>query len=84
MYVLGYRRLTVEIDARNVICKKFLDKAGFKLEAILRKHKIVYERNCDTCVYVLLNSEFEEVNTKLSRVLDYKLKTTKSLTAISQ
>ena len=84
MYVLGYRRLTVEIDARNVICKKFIDKAGFKLEAILRKHKIVYERNCDTCVYVLLNSEFEEVNTKLSRVLDYKFKTTKSLTAISQ
>ena len=74
----------METDARNIICKKFLEKTGFKLEAILRKHKIVYDRNCDTCVYVLLNSEFEDINRKLSKVLEHQVTKSKSLTAISQ
>lgn len=64
---LQYRRVTYEVDDRHTIGKKFLVKCGFKLEATLHKHRIVQERNRDSCVYVVLNSDWPEVELDLRR-----------------
>ena len=54
-----YRRVSVETDSRNLIYRKFLERCGFKCEAILRKHRIFKGcKNRDTAMYVILNSEW--------------------------
>lgn len=40
---------------------------------MLRKHKITLERNCDTSVYVLLNSEWPDVENRAKRYLGLPL-----------
>jgi RimJ/RimL family protein N-acetyltransferase len=64
-----YRRVTIESDARHVIYRKFLEKCGFKLDGILKKHKIVRNRNKDTALYCVLNSDFEQVELNLKKLL---------------
>jgi hypothetical protein len=64
---LQYRRVSYEIDFRHTIGRKFLLKCGFKLEATLRKHRIVQERNRDSSVYVILNSDWPEVELALRK-----------------
>ena len=70
----GYRRITAEVDARCVIGRKFLERCGFQLEAVLRKHKIVQNRNSDTALYVVLNSDWVDVERKLKVLLGMSLK----------
>lgn len=71
----NYRRIVCECDARNVIGRKFLERLGFTLEAVLRKHKIVRRRNRDTALYVMLNSDWEQVcELKLKKLLGISLK----------
>ncbi len=53
-----YRRVTVQVDPRHKVMCKLLAGAGFLLEATLRKHRIVRNRNRDTAVYVMLNSDW--------------------------
>jgi hypothetical protein len=69
----GYRRITAEVDERHVIGRRFLESCGFQLEAVLRKHKVVQRRNRNTALYVVLNSEWLETETKLKRRLGYSL-----------
>lgn len=76
LFELGYRRVWVETDSRNLIFRKFLERCGFQNEAILRKHKIFLNRNSDTCIYVILNSEWPEVDLKLKRYLGFSVKPT--------
>ena len=66
--------MTCEIDTRHLILKKFLERCGFKLEAILRKHRVIKRRNRDSAVYVMLNSEWPEEEFKLKRYLGIPLK----------
>lgn len=73
---IGYRRISVETDSRHVAIGKFLKKVGFQFEAILRKHKIMLERNCDTSVYALLNSEWPDVEIRAKRYLGLPLTST--------
>lgn len=63
--VVGYRRVTAEIDERNMIARKFFQRCGFMFETILRKHKVIQNRNSNTALYILLNSDWQEVGSKL-------------------
>jgi hypothetical protein len=69
----GYRRITAEVDERHIIARKFLERCGFQLEATLRKHRIIQNRNSNTALYVVLNSEFEDVERKLKSLLNISL-----------
>ena len=69
LFAKGYRRVTFEVNPKNVIMRKFLERCGFLLETIIRKHKIILGRNRDTCVYVVLNSEFVDIEIKLKKYL---------------
>ena len=66
-----YRRVTVEADTRNIIYRKFLERCGFKCEAILRKHRIFKGcKNRDTAIYVILNSEYrDDIKDKLRKTI---------------
>lgn len=70
----GYRRVTCEVDSRHMIMKKFLERFGFRLEAVLHKHRIVCRRNRDTAVYVILNSDWPETEFKLKKFLCIPIK----------
>jgi hypothetical protein len=52
LILTDYRRVTVEADLRNIILRKFLERCGLVLESIIRKHRIINNRNRDTAVYV--------------------------------
>eukprot|EP01039_Chlorochromonas_danica_P006433 gene6433-7095_t len=65
----GYRRIVCQVNERHWIARKFLQRAGFLLEATMRKHRIVQRRNCNTAVYVMLNSDFQSIEDKLRLVL---------------
>jgi hypothetical protein len=41
--------------------RKFLERCGFVLESIMRKYRIVNRRNRDIAVYVVFNSDWEQV-----------------------
>ena len=69
LFAQGYRRVSFEVNVKNVIMRKFLERCGFIYEAMLRKHKIVLGRNRDTCVYAVLNSEFVDCEMKLKKYL---------------
>ena len=69
-----YRRVTVEVNHRNVIMRKFVERCGFILETILRKHKIVQRRNCDTALYVMVNSDWTQNEVKIKTLLGIEMK----------
>lgn len=71
---LGYRRVTAEVDTRHLIARKFLERCGFKIEGILRKHRIVNKKNRDSVLFVFLNSDWLEVSTNLKKLLGIDLK----------
>jgi hypothetical protein len=59
----GYRRITIEISSILYKQRKFLLKCGFQLESIKRKDKIISNKyNQDTCVYVIINNEWDIIN----------------------
>ncbi len=65
--------MTAEVDERHVISRKFLERCGFVQEAVLRKHKVVQRRNRNTALYMVLNSEWQEAEAKLKRLLGISL-----------
>lgn len=69
LFDAGYRRVTVEVDVRHAIMRKFLERCGLQSEGVLRKHRIVQRRNRDTALYVVLNSEFVDVSLRLKLML---------------
>ena len=62
---LNYRRVSYEVDSRHAVGRKFLLRCGFRPEGTLFKHRIVQQRNRDSCVYVVLNSDWPEVEQRL-------------------
>lgn len=74
LFRIGYRRVTVEVDTRHIIMRKFLDRCGFRQEAVFRKHKIFEKRNRDTALYVILNNEFHDVNLQLRKYVGFPVK----------
>lgn len=69
----GYRRITAETDERNIISRKFLERCGFEQEAVLRKHRIVQNRNSNTALYTVLNSDWIDIERKLKALLGIPL-----------
>jgi RimJ/RimL family protein N-acetyltransferase len=69
LFKQGYRRVTFEVNSKNVIMRKFLERCGFVFESVIRKHKIILGRNRDTYVYAVLNSEFIDCEIKLKKYL---------------
>ena len=54
--------------SRHILGKKYVERCGFILETTLRKHMIVHNgRNRDTCLYVMLNSDWIESEIKLKK-----------------
>ena len=74
IFPLGYRRITVETDSRHVIFRKFLQRCGFSLEVILRKHRIVSNRNRDTALYSMLNSDWDDIEVNIKKYIGLSLK----------
>jgi hypothetical protein len=72
----------VEADSRHIIFRKFVERCGFKNESTLRKHMIVNDRNRDTCLYVILNSEWPDMERKLKLLLGVPLRDAKKVAAI--
>ena len=68
----GYRRVTAEVDERNIIARKFLQRCGYQLEAVLRKSKIVQNKNSNSALYSMLNSEWPDHEPKLRVLADCK------------
>jgi hypothetical protein len=72
--LIGYRRVTFEVDTRHTIARKFIERCGFKLEGILSKHRIVANRNRDSALYALLNSDWEgDVEVAMKKLLGISL-----------
>ena len=44
------------------------------MEAILRKHRIVHNRNRDTALYSLLNSDWEDIEVRIKKHIGLSLK----------
>jgi len=74
LFESGYRRVVVEVDVRHVVARKLFEKCGFVSEAVLRKHRISCRRNRDSCLYVLLNSEWHEKEIALKKFLGIDIK----------
>jgi len=70
---VGYRRITAETDERNIFTRKFLERCGFQHEATLRKHRIIQNRNSNTALYTVLNSDWLDVERKLKTFLGISL-----------
>ena len=72
LFHAGYRRVTAEVDERNIIARKFLQRCGFQLEAVLRKNKIVQNKNSNSALYSMLNSEWPDHEPKIRALANCK------------
>ena len=59
LFSQGYRRISALIDNRNIQGKRFFERCGFSLEALMLKHRVVNKRNRDTALYRLLNHDWD-------------------------
>jgi RimJ/RimL family protein N-acetyltransferase len=73
LFDLGYRRVTINIDVCHIIMRKFLERCGFIMECILKKHMIVSGRNRDTAIYTMLNSDWNQNELKLMKYIGIEL-----------
>jgi hypothetical protein len=65
--------VTAEVDSRNIIGKRLLERSGFYQESILFKHRIVRQRNSDTALYVMLNSDWTDAERILKAFLQVSI-----------
>lgn len=61
------------MDSRNIIGKRLLERCGFYQESILYKHRIVRQRNSDTALYVMLNSDWTDAERILKAFLQVSI-----------
>jgi hypothetical protein len=70
LFGLGYRRVERRCDAEDHRVRKAIERIGFALEGVLRKHRVVSGCNVDTALYALTNSDWrDEVKGRLSAKL---------------
>jgi len=60
LFALGYRRIELCVDKKDVSGKKLSGRLGFTFEATLPKHMIVKDSNRDSNVYGMLNSDWDK------------------------
>ncbi|CAM9120764.1 unnamed protein product [Chrysoparadoxa australica] len=59
LFELGYRRVEWQVDALDNRAKALAEGAGMVLEGVLRKHMVVKERNRDTALFAVVNSDWK-------------------------
>jgi len=55
-----YRRVECFLDAGDARGRKAVERAGFLLEGVLRKHRVLRGANVDTALYSLTNSDWRD------------------------
>ena len=58
LFQLQYRRVECLLDAQNARGRRSLERLGFVLEGVLRKHRIVRDSNQDSALYAMTNSDW--------------------------
>jgi RimJ/RimL family protein N-acetyltransferase len=66
--VLGANRVEIRCDAANTRSRRVAERAGFPLEAILRRERARKDGTvCDSCVFALLREDYEKLLPAWSR-----------------
>lgn len=60
LFSIGYRRIQLSVDAKDMQSTKLADRLGFTLEGCLLKERILKESSRDTNVYGMLNSDWDK------------------------
>ena len=58
LFETGTRKITAEVDMRNIPSIRLLERLGFTREALFREHETTHAGLCDVAVYGLLGREF--------------------------
>jgi len=61
--ILKAKRVEIRCDMRNVRSRKVAERLGYKLEGVLRNHRIAVDGKVeDTCVYALVPEDFQSLS----------------------
>lgn len=73
LFEAHYRRVEFVVDVCDYARRRLARALGFELEGILRKHMIVDERNRDSALYSILNTDwkYSPATQKLAKKLKY-------------
>lgn len=74
LFKAHYRRIEFVVDVSDYARRRLARALGFELEGVLRKHMIVDERNRDSALYSLLNTDwkYSPATHKLATKLKYR------------
>lgn len=62
--------MELRIDTANARARKSAERAGFLLEGVLRKHRIVRSANRDTALYAMTNGDWRDgAEARLARLV---------------
>lgn len=65
--ILQAKRLEIRCDQRNVRSRKVAERLGYKLEGILRNHRLTVDQKLEnTCVYSMIPEEFHTLTSSKS------------------
>jgi RimJ/RimL family protein N-acetyltransferase len=71
-YLLGelrYRRIEWRCNALHEASRRAAERFGFTLEGLLRQHRWIKGRNCDTALYALLDRDWPALEARLTEWL---------------
>jgi len=68
-----YRRIQLSMDIDHLRARKGFEQLGFTYEGTLRKERVIRNCNQDTAVYSILNSDWENISTRILRVIQQKI-----------
>jgi RimJ/RimL family protein N-acetyltransferase len=63
---LAYRRLEWRCNALHDASRRAAERFGFTLEGVLRQHRWIKGRNCDTALYALLDRDWPALERRLT------------------
>ncbi len=57
--ILGAKRVEIRCDERNVRSRKVAERLGYRLEGVLRNHRLAVDNRLEnTCVYAMIPEDF--------------------------
>ena len=57
---LDLNKIYLFVDDKNTIAKNFYQKAGFKLEGVLKEHMLFKKEFIDRCIYGIKKNDWRE------------------------